>query len=220
MFRKAVARAKREATLARREAPRRLKAAIVRSKIALITWRYKYLHLTLKVLFALTVLALALAFVRCWPNLDAHLAGLEKSIIPGMVIGIGAAITGIIAIAFSLSLFAIQQVADRGTPATVQEYARDRLLTLVYWALAALASISFAAALFKADTNYRPAAVTLGMLSLLLSFILLYFHFRRVAKFSDPRYTVLRIYRRGEKQLRILQKIRNSIVPKSGTTGK
>jgi H+/Cl- antiporter ClcA len=146
--------------------------------------------------------------------LDAHLSTLEKSIIPEMVIGIGAAITGIIAIAFSLSLFAIQQVADRGTPATVQAYARDRVMTLIYWALAVLAIACFAVALLKPDTSYRTVTVAVGLLSLFLSFILLNFHFRRVVKFSDPRYTVSRIYSRGEKQLKILQKLRERIVPK------
>lgn len=210
---------RRKARLGREELSRWFKGAGTRSKVILLTWWYRYRTRSLGVSSALIALALALVFVRYWSALDAHLSGLEKSIIPGTVIGIGAAITGIIAIAFSLSLFAIQQVADRGTPATVQEYARDRLLALVYWVLAILASASFAAALLKADANYRTVAVTVGLASLLLSFILLYFHFRRVARFSDPRYTVWRIYSRGEKQLKVLQKLRDSIVPKTSGTG-
>lgn len=199
----------------------RFKAATTRSKIIILTWWYRYRLRALWVSYALVGIALALVFVRHWSALDAHLSGLEKSIIPDMAIGIGAAITGIIAIAFSLSLFAIQQVADRGTPATVRAYARDRVMALIYWALAVLATTCFATALLKADTTFRGVAVTVGLMSLFLSFILLNVHFKRVVKFSDPRYTVSRIYSRGEKQLKILQKLRESIVPKSrGGTGK
>lgn len=190
------------------------KGVTTRLKIVLLTWWYKYRWPAFWTSCALVGLAGAVVLVRHWSALDAHLSNLEKSVIPEMAIGIGAAITGIIAIAFSLSLFAIQQVADRGTPATVQAYARDRVMTLIYWALAVLATACFAAALLKADTSYRTVAVAVGLLSLFLSFILLNFHFKRVVKFSDPRYTVSRIYNRGEKQLKILQKLRKSIVPK------
>jgi hypothetical protein len=146
--------------------------------------------------------------------LDAYLAGVEKSIISEVVIGIGTAITGIIAIAFSLSLFAIQQVADRGTPAIVQAYARDRVLRAIYWVLALLAMSCFAAALLKATTTYRTVTVVVGLLSLFLSFVLLNIHFTRVVRFADPRHAIMRFYRQGEKQLKRLQILRASIIPK------
>jgi|ERR1700674_82099 len=212
---KAIEYTRLKTNLGRELAWHRFKAATARLKIVFLTWWYRYRLRALWVSCALVGLGLVLVFVRHWSALDAHLSNLEKSIIPEMAIGIGAAITGIIAIAFSLSLFAIQQVADRGTPATVQAYARDRVMALIYWALAVLATTCFAAALLKADTSYRTVAVAVGLFSLFLSFILLNFHFKRVVKFSDPRYTVSRIYSRGEKQLKLLQKLRESIVPKS-----
>jgi hypothetical protein len=155
------------------------------------------------------------ALVRCWRRLDAYLSHLENSVVSEMTIGIGTAIAGIIAIAFSLSLFAIQQVSDRGTPATVQAYARDRVLSLIYWILAVLATLCFAAALFKPETGNRAVPVIVGLSSLFLSFVLLRFHFKRVVRFADPRYTVSRIFRQGQRQLKWLKKIRDSIVPDS-----
>jgi hypothetical protein len=218
---KAIEHTRRKINLGRELVWHRFKAATRRLKIVFLTWWYRYRLRALWVSCALVGFTLTIVFVRHWSALDAHLSGLEKSIIPEMAIGIGAAITGIIAIAFSLSLFAIQQVADRGTPTTVQAYARDRVMTLIYWALAVLATTCFATALLKADTTYRAAAVTVGLVSLFLSFILLNFHFKRVVKFSDPRYTVSQIYRQGEKQLKMLQRLRDSIVPKGhGGKGK
>ena len=118
---KGIAQTKLKARRGGEEVSRRLKAAVIWSKITLLTWWYKHRLRALKLSSVFIALAFILALSRRWSALDTHLSGLEKSVIPGMVIGIGAAITGIIAIAFSLSLFAIQQVADRGTPATVQE---------------------------------------------------------------------------------------------------
>jgi hypothetical protein len=110
-------------------------------------------------------------------------------------------------------MFAIQQVADRGTPATLQAYARDAVLAATYWLLALLAMACFVAALFKSATTFRTVTVTVGLLSLFVSFILLNFHFRRVVRFADPRYTVSRLYKQGEKQLKRLQTFRANIAP-------
>lgn len=185
-----------------------------RAKITLITWWYRYRMRAFWISCATVCLAAAILLFIRWSKLDAYLSGLEKSVISELAIGIGTAITGIIAIAFSLSLFAIQQVADRGTPATVQAYARDGLLRAIYWILAVLAMACFAAALLKAAPTYRTVTVFVGLLSLFLSFVLLNIHFRRVVKFADPRYTISRFYKAGEKQLKTLQLLRASIIPK------
>jgi hypothetical protein len=148
---------------------------------------------------------------KAWLPLDAYLDGLEKSAIPEVAIGIGTAITGIIAIAFSLSLFAIQQVADRGTPATLRAYARDRVLALIYLALVVFATLCFTIALLRVEKNHHAGAVAAELGLLLGSFILLNIHFRRVTKFADPQFTIRRIYEQGQKQLRTLQVLRDEI---------
>ena len=172
-----------------------------------------YLHGTLAfwVCAAITGVLAAGLVARYWSALDGYLSGLEKSVVPEMVIEIGVAITGIIAIAFSLSLFAIQQVADRGTPATVQAYARDRVMKFIYWALVLLATTCFTTALLKADKTYHTLAVVIGLVSLFASFVLLNLHFKRVVRFADPRYTISRIQKQGEKELRKLQMLRDYI---------
>lgn len=180
--------------------------------ITLQTLWYRYRQRTFWISCAAVCLAVAIFLFRYWSELDAYLSGLEKSVFSELVIGIGAAITGIIAIAFSLSLFAIQQVADRGTPATVQAYARDRSLKAIYWLLVVLAMTCFAAALLKVATTYRTLTVVAGLLSLFLSFVLLNIHFRRVVMFSDPRYTISRFYNEGEKQLKGLRMLRAGII--------
>jgi hypothetical protein len=159
----------------------------------------------------LSLLLLIAVFRQYWSHLDTYLSSLDKPVVPELGIGIGTAISGIIAISFSLSLFAIQQVADRGTPATVQAYARDRVLKLIYWALAALATIGFGVALLKTERIYHTVAVTMEVVALLISFVLLNLHFRRVVLFADPRYTVSRILTQGKKQIRRLQILRDNI---------
>ena len=184
------------------------------ARVLILTWWYAYHRRAFSILLGITLVVAALLLFTRWAKLDVYLCSLENSVIPELAIGIGAAITGIIAIAFSLSLFAIQQVADRGTPATVQAYARDGVLVAIYWSLVTLAIACFAAALLKPAKTYHTVTVAICLVSLLISFALLNYHFRRVVKFADPRYTISRFYRRGEQQLKRLQMFRDLIVPK------
>ena len=63
---------------------------------------------------------------------------------------------GVIGIVFSLSLFSIQQVAERGTSLTLREYARDWVLRLVYGSLAAFTVFAMATALLKRNARSSP----------------------------------------------------------------
>jgi hypothetical protein len=152
-----------------------------------------------------------LLLVNFWSSLDNYLDGVEKSVVPGLAIGIGAAITGVIAIAFSLSLFAIQQVAERGTPATLRAYARDGILNLIYWSLSFFATICFGIALLRVAKHFQTAAAVTELILLVGSFVLLSIQFRRVIKFADPHFIVGRTHELGTKQLKILRMVRDRI---------
>jgi len=206
---RALARAK--ARTSRGEILDRLRKATTRIKLFLLTNWYSHRRKALWIVGATTALVAGLLLACYWSSLDNYLSGLEKSVVPELAIGTGAAITGIIAIAFSLSLFAIQQVADRGTPATLQAYARDRVIVIIYWTLAAFAIICFAIALLKVERNYHTGAAVADLLLLFGSFVLLNIHFRRVIKFADPRFTIRRIFEQGEKQLRALQDLSDNV---------
>ena len=88
--------------------------------------------------------------VRYKSSLKAHAESLSGSgIIPQLAIAVGAAMLGVIGIVFSLSLFSIQQVAERGTSLTLREYANDWVLRFVYGSLAVFAVFAMAVALLK-----------------------------------------------------------------------
>jgi uncharacterized membrane protein len=182
-----------------------MRAALVRTQMRILVIWSSYRNLITWVASIAALTGCIIFLVGYWADLDAYLGLLEVSVLPDLAIGVGAAITGIIAIAFSLSLFAIQQVADRGTPSTLRAYARDRILRLTYWLLVLFATTCFGLALMRVRDSGRAATAVLELLLLLGSFVLLNLHFGRVTKFADPRFTIKRVYERGEKQLRLLR---------------
>lgn len=124
-------------------------------------------------------------------------------------IAVGAAMLGVIGIVFSLSLFSIQQVAERGTLLTLREYANDWVLRLVYWSLAAFTVFAVTAAILVK----RLAVYSLfsNFAILIAAVLLLKLYFNRAIKFSDPHFTVSRIARRGLKFLATARKLERTI---------
>lgn len=125
--------------------------------------------------------------------------------LPQLGIAVGAAMLGVIGIVFSLSLFSIQQVAERGTTLTLREYANDWVLRVVYWSLAGFALFAVVAALLKKDFALFSMAADFLILFGAILFLKLYFN--RAIKFSDPHFTVMKIAKRGKKFLKQIRRI-------------
>lgn len=143
-------------------------------------------------------------------DLRAHADALSvNGTLSQLGIAVGAAMLGVIGIVFSLNLFSIQQVAERGTLLTLREYANDWVLRLVYFSLAAFAVIAVAAALF----GRRLAVYSLGtnFAILIAALLLLKAYFNRAIKFSDPHFTVSKIARRGKRFLAAARRLERAV---------
>jgi uncharacterized membrane protein len=124
-------------------------------------------------------------------------------------IAVGAAMLGVIGIVFSLNLFSIQQVAERGTILTLREYANDWVLRLVYWSLAGFAVLAITAALFGKHLGVYSLAT--DFVILVAAVLLLKVYFNRAVKFSDPHFTVSKIANRGRKFLAIARRLERAV---------
>jgi hypothetical protein len=106
-------------------------------------------------------------------------------------IAVGAAMLGVIGIVFSLSIFSVQQVAERGTAYTVREYARDWVFRMTYWALALFDLIAMLSALQRKEFGSSGIWLNLGIL--LASVLVLKTYFDRAIKFVDPHFTIAKV---------------------------
>jgi uncharacterized membrane protein len=133
----------------------------------------------------------------------------NKGILPELEIAVGAAMLGVIGIVFSLSIFSIQQAAERGTTLTLREYARDWVFRVVYWSLALFASLEMLSALQKNESGLYRACLTLGILG--VTFLMLKVYFDRAMKFLDPHFTITKVAKRATKLLRRIQRIERAV---------
>lgn len=65
-----------------------------------------------------------------------------------LFVTIGASVLGVLAITFSLSLFAIQQAADKHTPTVLASFLKDKTNNLIFWSIGIIAIFFFLFAVF------------------------------------------------------------------------
>jgi len=112
---------------------------------------------------------------------------------------------GVIGIVFSLSLFSVQQVAERGTSLTLREYANDWVLRIVYGSLAIFILFATATALLKKESAVL--AIAVNFVVLISTILLLKLYFNRTIRFSDPHFIVSRIAGRARKSLEAIKRM-------------
>jgi uncharacterized membrane protein len=125
--------------------------------------------------------------------------------VPQLGIAVGAAMLGVIGIVFSLSLFSLQQVAERGTSLTLREYEKDWVLRTVYWCLALFTLLAMIVAMLKRD--FALSSICTVFMVLIAAILLLKLYFNRTIKFSDPHFTVSQIAKRANKYLNTIRKL-------------
>lgn len=123
-------------------------------------------------------------------SLNTDSSGANSGLYSNIFIALGASIIGVIAITFSLSLFAIQQAADKHTPSVLQGFLKDRTNRNIFWCIVAIALIFFAFAVFPLDKIIFYEVIAAFVL-LVLTFMLVQKQYRHVTKLVNPNYQII-----------------------------
>jgi hypothetical protein len=164
-------------------------------------WKLKQ-HLWLAGVAATIVAVLLVVFILRG-RLGAYLIQLDSSLLPQLCIGVGAALIGLIAVVFTLSLYVIQQISDRSVPGILREYAADDRMRAIYTGLSVVAI----ACLMGAMVPYHQHPILIFGLPIFCavsSLLLLAALFDRVAYLSDPSNIVLHIWNTAMAELKRL----------------
>lgn len=174
-------------------------------RIYMFYWRAKT-HLWSIGIGTLFVAGMVVTFAHRM-ELGRYFRELDPTLLPQLCIGVGAALIGLIAVVYTLSLFVIQQISDRSVPGILREYAADNVTRTIYLALAVLAVTCLLGALFA--RQHHPVLVfSLPIFCAASSLVLLSALFVRVAFLSDPSNIVSHVWHSAThevKRLRIVQ---------------
>jgi hypothetical protein len=159
----------------------------------------------------LLLLALAVCTFIFRAALSRYLHGLDPSLLSQMCIGVGAALIGLIAVVFTLSLFVIQQISDRSVPGILREYAADNLIRTIYAALSIMAVGSLLGAILL-PREHPVLMFSIAIFGAILSLLLLSILFVRVAYLSDPASIILHVWQSGMHELKRLKVVQDELL--------
>ena len=148
-------------------------------------------------------------FIR--ERIAGHLVRLDPAILSQLGTAVGAALIGLIAVVFTLSLFVIQQVSERAVPGLLREYAADTRSKLIYFLLSIAAVSSLGASLIL-PARHPVALIAIVASSTILSLSLLRVLFARVAFLCDPASIILHVWTSGAKEVRRLDTVQQELV--------
>jgi len=155
--------------------------------------------------------AVLISVFRFRTQLAKIFVALDPALSAQLCIAVGAALIGLIAVVFTLSLFVIQQISDRSVPGILREYAADGGIRAVYTALSGSAVTCLLGVLIS-SRQHPVLAYTLPLSCAIGSLILLSVLFERVAFLSDPSNIIDHIWRTSTHELKRLRKIQDELV--------
>lgn len=122
-------------------------------------------------------------------------AGMPTGFFSGLFIAIGASVLGVLAITFSLSLFAIQQAADKHTPTVLASFLKDRTNNFIFWTIGFIAFFLFLFAVFPLK-EFLYSEVVLTFFFVILILFLLKKQYNHITKLVNPIYQI--VFRHNE----------------------
>lgn len=169
-----------------------------------LTLKFFYKHKRMIMLISLLSVVAGLCFFLYWHwalvlsiynNIKSYLIVQNGS--PGSIVSfsnlftsIGTAVLGVLAITFSLSLFALQQAADRYTPNVLSIFLKDKTNLSIFWSIAFVAMMFFVMAILPLS-DYLFFELIVGFILLFIVFFLLRKQYFHIVKLINPNYQII-----------------------------
>jgi len=122
-------------------------------------------------------------------------AGVPTGFFSALFITIGASVLGVLAITFSLSLFAIQQAADKHTPTVLASFLKDRTNNFIFWTIGTISVLFFLFAVFPIK-EFIFSEIILAFFFIVLILFLLKKQYNHITKLVNPVYQI--VFRHNE----------------------
>ena len=118
-----------------------------------------------------------------------HFALDSKSVLefmPSVFLTLGAAVFGVIAIVFSLNLFAVQQAADKYTPVVFERFSKNIKASIIFWLIVTISLWLLASAFIVTIGFFGIKILYVNSIFVVFLFILLSSYHKDVIKIVNP----------------------------------
>lgn len=163
-----------------------------------IVWLVACIGLLLGVVFIIHAYYDQIVVYLIGRNIDSE--GNFTSFFPSLFMTLGASVLTVLAITFSLSLFSIQQAADKHTPTVLRKFLKDKVNKCIFGVIASISLIFFIFALLPIN-RLLFYEVILGFFFIILIFYLLRKQYAHITNLINPLYQTIFYHNNGIKLL-------------------
>lgn len=121
---------------------------------------------------------------------NSYLLAIDNGFFRDFFLTIGTSFLGILAIVFSLSLFAIQYASENNSPRIFKRFLEDKRNKLVYLSIGIMAIILFLFTLLPVEKNWLLVKLFVVFVFLIWLLFLLHYQYRNVAQSINPIYII------------------------------
>jgi len=129
-----------------------------------------------------------------------------------LFISAGTMYAGILAITFALSLFSIEQASDKGTPTILELFVKDKKNQMIFASLSFFTLVSFLFGVLDRNGENTIWMVSCEFLFVGITFMLLRFQYKYIAKMINPNWQIEDLVNRCSKYLDAMVKYINKII--------
>ena len=126
--------------------------------------------------------------------------GTQSSFFPSVFLTAGSSILGVLAITFSLSLFAIQQAAEKHTQSIFFEFIKDGVNKIIFWIIGLISFTFFVFSVIPLK-GFLVIQMALAVVFFFITLVLLRWQYRHIAQLVSPLFRIQKIRIRGIKRL-------------------
>lgn len=120
----------------------------------------------------------------------------ENMLFSSFFLTIGASILGVLAVTFSLTLFALQQAATMNTAAVLRNFLQDKISVFIFWIIGSIALLFFIFSLIPLN-NFLFYEVLLCFIFLVLILFLLWEQYKHIVKIVNPCTQIISYHNKG-----------------------
>jgi hypothetical protein len=176
----------------------------------LILWNSNFRYFLMGLISGVSATGALLLFLENFPAINLALLDIDHGDRLQFFTSIAASITGVLAITFSLTVFALQHAAENGSVQILKDFADSPRVLRDYIVVAALAVILFALALTPQGSGlFTSLSLLFAILVIIFVFWRIYGFYKFIVDFINP---AERIRKLGQKVSDYLEKVRKLLL--------
>lgn len=174
-------------------------------KESLFPWATTLRNIFLLFLVCAFIFPVSFVLYKYWIDVNSYVVSLDSNTLTTFFTAVGTVIAAVLVLAFSLSLFPIQQAAERYSPTILDSFVKDKLTLLIFIIIALFSLSVFSFSLLPKTHSLTAILIILSVVFLAITFALIKIQHSHIARIINPKQQLNRLLKDSLRYLRNIE---------------